>query len=85
VQDFLDADPIRVAPECGNTTRPCMFASWCYWPECILSKSDKGTRKKRKMLGIEMPYLVCFLHVDLRRVAGLLGYFVNGIDARHSS
>jgi hypothetical protein len=38
VQDFLDANPIQVVPECHDTTSPCMFALWYYWPECILSK-----------------------------------------------
>jgi hypothetical protein len=42
VQYFLDANPIRVALECHDTTRPYIFASWYYWLECILSKSDKG-------------------------------------------
>jgi hypothetical protein len=86
VQEFLDANRIWVARECRDITRPYLFASWYYWPECILSRSDKGMRKKRKkMLGIEIPYLVCLLRVVLRHVAGSLGYFVDGIDATHSS
>jgi hypothetical protein len=75
VQDFLDSSPIRVALECHDTTRPCLYASLYYWSECIHSKSNKGMHKKRKkMLGIEIPYLVCLLRVELHRVAGLLGY-----------
>jgi hypothetical protein len=55
VQDFLDANPIQVVPECHDTTSPCMFALWYYWPECILSKGDKGMRKKRENAQTEIP------------------------------
>jgi hypothetical protein len=49
VQDFLDANPIQVVPECHDTTSPCMFALWYYWPECILSKEIKEcVRRERK-------------------------------------
>jgi hypothetical protein len=37
------------------------------------------------MLGIEIPYLVCLLHVELSHVAGLLGTSVDGTDATNSS
>jgi hypothetical protein len=85
-QEFLDTNPIRVAPECHDTTRPCLFASWYYWPECRLSKSDKGMHKMRnKMPGIEIHYLVCLLRVELHRVAGSLGYSVDGTYAMHPS
>jgi hypothetical protein len=86
VQDFSDVYPIWVTPRCHDTTGPCLFASWYYGLKCILSKSDKGMHKKRKkILGIEIPYLVCLLRVELCHVAGSLGDPVDGIDATHSS
>jgi hypothetical protein len=30
------------------------------------------------MLGIEIPYLVCLVHVELCHVAGSLGYLIDG-------
>jgi hypothetical protein len=30
-------------------------------------------RERNKMLGISIPYLICFPHVESHRVAGLLG------------
>jgi hypothetical protein len=64
---------------------PCLFASWYYWLECILSKSDKGMHKKRENIGIEFPYLVFLLRVELHCISGSLGYPIDGMDATHSS
>jgi hypothetical protein len=36
-------------------------------------KSDKGMHKRKEMLGIRIPYLVCVPRMELRRIAGLLG------------
>jgi hypothetical protein len=34
-------------------------------------------RKRKEMLGIRIPYLVCVPRMELRRIAGLLGYFID--------
>jgi hypothetical protein len=36
-------------------------------------KSDKGMHKRKEMLGIRIPYLVCIPRVESCRIAGLLG------------
>jgi hypothetical protein len=36
-------------------------------------KSNKGKHKRKEVLGIIMPYLICIPRVTLRHVAGLLG------------
>jgi hypothetical protein len=36
-------------------------------------KNDKGMHKRKEMLGIRIPYLVCVPRMELRRIAGLLG------------
>jgi hypothetical protein len=36
-------------------------------------KSDKGMHKRKEMLGIIIPYLVCVPYVESRCIAGLLG------------
>jgi hypothetical protein len=39
---------------------------------CTL-KSDKGMHKRKEMLGIRIPYLVCIPRMESCRIADLLG------------
>jgi hypothetical protein len=41
--------------------------------EVYTLKDDKGMRKRKEMLGIRIPYLICVPRAESRRVAGSLG------------
>jgi hypothetical protein len=48
-------------------------------------KSDKGMHKRKEMLGIRIPYLVCVPHMMSHRTAGLLVLLHRFTEATHSS
>jgi hypothetical protein len=42
----MDANPIRVAPECHDTTGSCLSVSWHFWPMGILLEIIKEYMRK---------------------------------------
>jgi hypothetical protein len=42
----MDANPIRVAPECRDRGRTCTYVSWCFWLMGALSEMTKECMRK---------------------------------------